>query len=166
MASETVIAYLDIETTGLSLLRDTITVVGIGVECRGTFKVDQAIHPHVNRQWISDSLRGVDTLYTYNGSCFDLPFITVRTGLDLTRYVRHRDLKFACWTKGLFGGLKAVERVLGIPRVQDIGGRDAVRLWNDYMAHSDNAALKTLLDYNKEDVVNLKALRERLSVGG
>jgi uncharacterized protein YprB with RNaseH-like and TPR domain len=38
------------------------------------------------------------------------------------------------------------------------------RLWWDYVNNNDTAALQTLLAYNREDVVNLKILREKLSV--
>jgi hypothetical protein len=40
----------------------------------------------------------------------------------------------------------------------------AVRLWWNYVNDKDEGALKTLLEYNREDVVNLKVLREKLGV--
>ena len=52
---------------------------------------------------------------------------------------------------------------LGIPRqLKGISGWDAVMLWWRYQYYDDRTALATLLQYNKEDVVNLKVLRERL----
>ena len=58
-----------------------------------------------------------------------------------------------------------VERILGIDRkLQGVDGYMAVQLWWKYVNNSDNRALRTLLDYNKEDVVNLKVLRQRLGV--
>ncbi len=41
-------------------------------------------------------------------------------------------------------------------------GYQAVILWWRYCRQGDQRALATLLEYNKEDVVNLKALKERL----
>ena len=62
-----------------------------------------------------------------------------------------------------FGGLKKVEKQLGIERqLPDIGGYDAVRLWWRYVNDSDATALATLIRYNREDVVNLKILKEIL----
>ena len=49
-------------------------------------------------------------------------------------------------------------------RLKDIDGFMAVRLWWDYVHDNDKAALKTLLEYNAEDVLNLKALRRKLGV--
>ncbi len=58
---------------------------------------------------------------------------------------------------------RAVEQRLGIKRkLKDINGYDAVWLWWQYRNEYDENALLTLLEYNKEDVINLKALKERL----
>jgi hypothetical protein len=70
---------------------------------------------------------------------------------------------YDCWRSNLYGGFKAVERQLNIPRrVQDIGGAEAVALWWRYQIDRDRKALSLLLEYNKEDVVNLIALRKKL----
>jgi uncharacterized protein YprB with RNaseH-like and TPR domain len=43
-----------------------------------------------------------------------------------------------------------------------IDGRVAVELWFRYKYFGDRESLTTLLDYNKEDVCNLKLLRQKL----
>ncbi|MCK9356551.1 MAG: ribonuclease H-like domain-containing protein [Dehalococcoidia bacterium] len=156
-------AYLDIETTGLSPFSDTITVVGVYRETPEGFILRQLVGHDVTRLNLTAVLDGVKHLYTYNGDRFDLVFIQSRLGLELKSLIEHTDLMRACWCKGLYGGFKAVERQLGIERtLQGVSGRDAVDLWWRYIRRGDNRALRTLLDYNREDVVNLKALRERL----
>ncbi len=156
-------AYLDIETTGLSPFSDAITVVGVYRETPDGFILRQLVGQDVTRPNLTAVLDGVKHLYTYNGDRFDLVFIQSRLGLELKSLIVHTDLMRACWCKGLYGGFKAVERQLGIERtLQDVSGRDAVDLWWRYIRRGDNRALRTLLDYNREDVVNLKALRERL----
>jgi uncharacterized protein YprB with RNaseH-like and TPR domain len=83
--------------------------------------------------------------------------------VNLARQFRHCDLMYHCWRRNLYGGLKAVERRLGIDRrVKDIGGYDAIRLWWKYVNDYDRDALTTLLEYNREDVVNLRTLKEKL----
>ena len=68
-----------------------------------------------------------------------------------------------CHEQGLYGGLKAVERKLGIPRnVMGVDGSEAVRLWWRYRDSFDLEALDRLLKYNREDVINLKTLKEKL----
>jgi hypothetical protein len=43
-----------------------------------------------------------------------------------------------------------------------MNGWDAVLLWQRYQHYGDQKALATLLEYNREDVMNLKVLRERV----
>ena len=58
----------------------------------------------------------------------------------------------------------AVERQLGIMReLTEIDGMEAVRLWWRYVNHTDQGALNTLLEYNKEDVLNLRVLKNMLT---
>jgi hypothetical protein len=72
---------------------------------------------------------------------------------------------YNCWKSNLYGGFKAVERQLGIERrLNEVNGYEAVLLWWRYVNDGDKDALSTLLEYNKEDVVNLKHLKERLGI--
>jgi len=41
-------------------------------------------------------------------------------------------------------------------------GQKAARLWWQYKNYHDQNALDKLLEYNKEDVMNLKVLRDKL----
>lgn len=156
-------AYLDIETTGLSLSIDEITVIGIYL-CNGDdTQFIQLVGRDISTHNILEALNGVQVIYTYNGSRFDLPFIHSRLGLNLAAQYNHCDLMYDCWRCNLYGGFKAVERQLGIDRkLADINGYEAIRLWWRYVDSFDLDALNTLLEYNKEDVVNLKILREKL----
>lgn len=156
-------AFLDIETTGLSPYCDDLTVVGIGV-CRGNrLKVTQMIGEDITSDSILRAMRGASVIYTYNGQRFDLPFIRQRIGLDLVESFEHHDLMFDCWARDLYGGLKAVERALGIQRrLSNIDGWEAIRLWRRYEGFGDEEALRLLLEYNWEDIANLKILKEVL----
>jgi len=156
-------AYLDIETTGLTFSASEITVVGIYL-CRGKeAEFIQFVGRDISAEGILETLEGINALYTYNGSRFDLPFIHSQYGINLAELFRHRDLMYDCWGKKLYGGLKGVERQLGLKRkLPDMNGYQAVRLWWKYVDSFDLDALNTLLEYNKEDVVNLKTLRDIL----
>jgi len=158
-------AYLDIETTGLSCQYADITVVGIYLVNGSESGLIQLVDKQATSGKILEALTGVNVLYTYNGSRFDLPFIYGSLGLDLNAIINHHDLMYDCWRCNLKGGFKAVEQQLGIPRqLQGVTGLDAVLLWQRYQYYGDQKALATLLKYNGEDVVNLKVLREMLGI--
>jgi len=156
-------AYLDIETTGLFPYLNDITVIGIYLVHDKVGRFVQLVGEQVTKGNLLQALKGVDRIYTYNGSRFDLPFIQCALDVDLINNFQHHDLMYDCWRNNLYGGLKAVEQQLGIDRrLKDINGYEAVRLWWKYQNERDRHALGTLLEYNKEDVLNLKTLREML----
>ena len=159
-------AYIDIETTGLSRRFADLTVVGIALEKNGQCRVVQLLEADLSDAKLLSALHGVDELYSYNGSRFDLPFIRAKLGVDLRKCFRHTDLMYDCWRNKLKGGLKVVERKLGINRrLKDVDGYVAVKLWYDYVNNHNQQALSTLLEYNREDIVNLQVLRQKLQVG-
>ena len=156
-------AYLDIETTGLSAESCEITVVGIYLCNEEDTSFIQLVGENITPESILAALEGVAVIYTYNGSRFDLPFIYDRLGIDLSELFEHRDLMYRCWQNNLYGGFKAVERQLGIRRrLTEVNGYEAIRLWWRYVNDYDEISLKQLLAYNKEDVLNLRILRDRL----
>jgi len=158
-------AYIDIETTGLSRYYADLTVVGIALEKGGQCRVIQLLEAGLSERRLLAALHGVDEIYSYNGSRFDLPFIRAKLGVDLRCCFKHTDLMYDCWRNNLKGGLKAVERQLGIDRrLKGVDGYMAVKLWYEYVNNRDRQALATLLEYNREDVVNLPVLRRKLNV--
>lgn len=156
-------AYLDIETTGLSASSDRITVAGVLVTRRNDERLVQLVGKEITADNLLEVLDGVNTIFTYNGRRFDLPFIRACLGLDLASEFGHRDLMYDCWRNNLYGGFKAVEQQLGIPRrLTSIGGFEAAMLWWKYVNEGNQSALELLLEYNKEDVMNLRLLRQKL----
>jgi uncharacterized protein YprB with RNaseH-like and TPR domain len=158
-------AYLDIETTGLSCSRADLTVIGLCLEWGRKREVIQWVGDRISAAPLIRHLKNVQVLHTYNGARFDLPFIKAELGIDLSDYVTHKDLMYECWRRNLYGGLKKVEKRLGINRrTKGIDGRMAVKLWYDYANNGSQSSLALLLEYNKEDIVNLAVLRRKLCV--
>lgn len=147
------IAYVDIETTGLSRWTSDITVIGI---YDGTVP-----HLYVNGKNLleaKEKLKEYDILVTFNGKQFDMPFIEHHFSYKYEAV--HLDLRYMLKEIGLQGGLKKIENQLGISRSDDLIGMDgfeAVRLWHQYLRGNQDA-LKKLLRYNQEDIINLKFL--------
>jgi hypothetical protein len=156
-------AYLDIETTGLSPDYHEITVVGIYLVEGSDTRFVQLVGEEITEESLFEVLEGVSTIFTYNGKRFDFPFIRDRLGLNLEAEFGHHDLMYDCWRNNLYGGFKDVEQQLGIPRrLTGIGGFEAVMLWWKYINEGDRTALELLLEYNREDVMNLTVLRQSL----
>jgi hypothetical protein len=149
-------AYLDIETTGPSRYYNEVTCIGLyDGTCLRNYVSGQ------NLEQFCEDIEGYDLLVTYNGKCFDVPFLRHRLHVRLD--VPHVDLLHACRSVGLKGGLKAVERQAGLHRAEELDGVDgwtAVLLWHEYEATGDQRALDTLIAYNLEDVINLRPLAQ------
>jgi len=147
------IAYLDIETTGLIAGQSTITVIGV-------YDGEQP-RVYVQGRDLSRFVEDVTTvtlLVTYNGKLFDLPYIRQELGIPLDQ--AHVDLRYPLAALGYKGGLKKIERTLGMERegaLSLLDGWCAVRLWQYYL-QGEEGALETLLRYNLEDVMHLPSL--------
>lgn len=150
------VAFLDLETTGLDFHGDQITTVVLydGEQIR-TYVYGQ------NLRDLARDLARYQLLVTYNGRCFDLPFIEAKfPGLRLDQ--AHIDLRYILAALGYRGGLKGCERHLGLRRpegLREVDGLMAVRLWHAHR-RGDRRALPALLRYNAEDTVNLRWLME------
>lgn len=148
--------YLDIESTGLSTVFDSVTVVGLYDGKRYTVFTQGDDLDEVQK-----ALQKYSVVVTFNGSGFDLRFLK-NTFPELILPPIHIDLRWISRRLGYTGGLKELERNLGIARkteVVEISGFDATVLWAKYL-RGDNAALENLIQYNTEDVVHLKAIME------
>ena len=151
-------AFVDIETTGLTAGCDKVTVIGL-------FDGDrfQAFVRGRNLDRFPGVAAQYALLVTYNGATFDLPFL--RSEFPRLRVRAHLDLRYPLKRLGCSGGLKEVEREVGIRRpagLRDLDGFDAVRLWHEYERGRRNA-LETLLEYTRLDVENLLPLANRVS---
>ncbi len=177
-------AYLDIETdyTGPYLAGDqrlfrdyrhhTITILGLRIVDQDSDRLVQWVGDDVSKARLLDVLEGTECLVTYNGRSipdergrtgFDLPVIAAQLGVELDRMFPHTDLVLLCWRRGLYGGLKKVEKTLGLTRT--LPGKDgewAMKTWRTYSESKDKALLDQLLLYNREDVTMLEKVEVAL----
>lgn len=147
------LAYLDIETTGLNSWGNYITTIAL-YDGRS---ISHYIHGHNLDEFMED-IGKYRVIITYNGKCFDVPFIESSMGIKMDHV--HIDLRYPLKSLGYRGGLKGCEKMLGIDRGDLVGidGYFAVLLWEDYRKKGNQRALETLLAYNVLDAVNLEAL--------
>jgi uncharacterized protein YprB with RNaseH-like and TPR domain len=150
--------FLDIETTGLSKSCD-ITVIGLydGINTKTMIK-------GINLDFLAlkKELQKYKLIVTFNGAAFDIPFIE-KIYPTLLPNIPNFDVKSITQRLGLKGGLKNIEKSLGIRRsdiVNKFYGGDALTLWRMYRATGDDYYLNLLVEYNEFDIINLKTVAE------
>jgi len=151
--------FLDIEASGLGE-KDIITMIGL-FDGINTKTMIRGINFDLN--CLKRELARYKLIVTFNGATFDIPFINKRY-LDLIPEIPHFDLRTACERVGLKGGLKNIEKQIGIKRnskiVEKMYGGDALALWRMHRATGDDYYLRLLVEYNEEDVINLKKIAD------
>jgi uncharacterized protein YprB with RNaseH-like and TPR domain/predicted nuclease with RNAse H fold len=146
--------FLDIETTGLSVVYDNITLVGwsVGAEY-GVF------YPGISDLELREKIASAKVIVTFNGTLFDLPFIR-RFFPDIRLPAAHVDLRFFSRRARFGGPQKDVEARIGVvrdPDLKDLDGREAVVLWHRY-CRGDLESLRRLIRYNHADIEGMKRI--------
>jgi uncharacterized protein YprB with RNaseH-like and TPR domain/predicted nuclease with RNAse H fold/dephospho-CoA kinase len=146
--------FLDIETTGLSLYYDQVTLVGWSIGNEYGVYISGS-----DNQRLRPALKRAKVIVTFNGTMFDLKFLD-KTFPELSIPPVHLDLRFFAKRVFLSGGQKAIEKEIGFVRendLKDMQGESAPVLWHQYR-RGDKAALRRLIEYNHADVEGMKAI--------
>lgn len=150
------VVFLDIETNGGCQGFEEITMIGIYDGQKAETFLNGS-----NLYEFEMAIASFDLLVTYNGASFDVPCIR-RSFPGITLPPAHIDLRPLLGKLGYRGGLKGIERQIGLvrdPSIAHMNGYDAVKLWCSYQA-GDITSLDLLRRYNRADTVNLKPLME------
>jgi len=160
------IALVDIETTGLTPGYDQITVIGLADGARS--RVFVAGKPQPGDEGLDAfcaAIKAYRLIVTFNGHKFDLPFIE-RHFRDQSFHFElpHLDVIYPARASGLSGGLKDMEKAVGIVRsddIKDMRGLEAIQLWGQWK-QGDLKAYQRLTTYCKADCVNLAAFTDSI----
>jgi uncharacterized protein YprB with RNaseH-like and TPR domain len=151
-------SFFDIETSGLEA--DSIVTL---ICC---YHDDRPLHflADENLDDFLDLLEQVKLLVSFNGASFDVPRVLDRFHIPHLPCA-HVDLRWLCHHAGWRGGLKKIERGLGLCRPPDLdglGGAEAVWMWQAWSEKRDERARRTLERYCAADTAMLKLLAGRL----
>jgi uncharacterized protein YprB with RNaseH-like and TPR domain len=160
------VALVDIETTGLTPGYDQITVIGLAdISSQRAFVAGRPQSGDEMLDAFRNAIRQYDLMVTFNGAGFDVPFIEKHFREANFRFEQpHIDLLPVSRSLGLGGGLKDIEKQLGIVRpaeIKDMRGTEAIQLWGAWK-QGDAAAYKKLTTYCKADCSNLREFAEHL----
>lgn len=150
--------FLDIEVTHVT---GELSVIGLYDGYRSKTMIAGY---NLDLDFLRKELSRYKVIVTYNGNTFDLPYL--RKKYDLIPDVLCIDLKVVCARLGFVGGLKQIEKELGIERkngiVSSIRGGDAAKLFRMWKGSGDSHYLKQLVEYNEEDTLNLQTIADKL----
>lgn len=166
--------FLDIETTGFSPARARLYLIGTAYLQDNDLVVEQFFAETASedeeRQLIYafDTLSGqFDTIVTFYGSKFDLPFLKERQNrLDIPsadlvynnkNYVdlyHHFHAYRHIFTLENFK-LKSLEQFIGIKRSDDCSGRELTQIYKEYIKNADDKSLRLLLAHNDNDLTGM-----------
>ena len=166
--------FFDIETTGLSADISAITLIGC---CDMDGNITQWFNEDgfSQKQILSDFLEFIkpyDTLITFNGKTFDLPFLAAKikefkfdasldafTHLDLYQILKP--------FKNLWGlkkfRQKDLEEYLGISRLDQLSGKKLIKTYQNYLEKGDNKDKDAVILHNREVLLGLLRIYSLMS---
>ena len=123
-----------------------------------------------NNAWNESALRhlfhNVKLIVTFNGSSCDIPLVKKYFPGLISEKILHWDLRHSCARLGMSGGLKEIEKQLSISRnnviVERLCNGDPFKLWRMYNGSGDPYYLDILVEYNREDTLNLETIADTI----
>lgn len=150
---------IDIEAS-----RGMITLIGIYQPRDGLMEHEYFLRGrNLTIEDIAPSFVGCKMIIAYNGISMDVPMIN-KFFPGLLPKVPLIDLYLWAKRLDLDTNLKVLEYTLGIDRMHEHSKRRfiASKLWQRYEKYHDEIALEKLIEYNKQDTINLYPLAEKL----
>lgn len=169
--------FFDIETTGFSSARTQVYLIGCASRRGSRLMIDQffAEQPSEESEVLTAFLQFIkdfDTLITFNGLGFDIPYLQGRYAyyLQPDPFAGYHNLDIYKETVKLKNLLrlpnykqKTIEAFLGIGREDAFGGGELINVYHSYVRRPDAEACRLLKLHNYEDVLDMPKLLPLLS---
>jgi hypothetical protein len=169
--------FLDLETCGLSnapvFLAGTMHWNGSDYVVRQYFARDYSEEPALVDE-LTRFLAGFETVITYNGKSYDVPFLGDRAALHhvpFARPARHLDLVHHArrrWS-GVLPNCRLVTvewHVRNVRRVGDVPGSEVPELYHDFVKYGAPHRLIPVFHHNLLDVITMDEILRALVQGG
>jgi len=146
--------FLDIETSGDQQCPEITLIICKHHGELYTYTAEQNLDEFLNL------LDDISMLVTFNGASFDVPQMENHFRIPM-RDIAHIDLRWVCYHNKMRGGLKEIERSIGLIRPQDLIGMDGAEadwLWRRWKESGNRNLLQRLTRYCAADVIALQHL--------
>jgi len=142
-----------------------ISLVGIYKPTEGQIISESFVKgQNLTRTNLKHAFKDCKLLITYNGLKFDVPKLQKDFPGTLPKKIPTFDIYIFSKLLGINTNLKVLETSLGIERHESVEGKRHVstRLWKRWSEKNDKKALDLLIEYNRQDVINMYPLAEKL----
>jgi uncharacterized protein YprB with RNaseH-like and TPR domain len=161
--------FLDIETTSTKGDTGQITAIGIIKDSRIEVKfVERPENEKEVLEWFKKELTNCDTIITWFGSGFDIPYLLSRAvinDIDLHEIMQIHSLDLCRFCQEHFSlakySLAEVAKSLGIKKNTEINWKDMLVLYIKAM-NGNKKAKETIIEHCKDDLDALKKIYEKL----
>ena len=172
--SNTTVAF-DIETTGFSKQSNFIYLIGFSYQikdelfCTQLLAQNRTDEPAI-LQYFFDACKQFDSLLTFNGDQFDIPFVVARGQNHHLSTQAFEEMK----RFDLYKALKKLKKILPLPstkqksfeeflqsdRLDEMDGGQLIKVYSDYEKIPSIEREELLLLHNYEDVLGLTKLQQ------
>ena len=169
--------FFDIETTGFSAARTSLYLIGCAARKENLLIVDQffaetpADESDVLHAFL-DYLQNFDTIITFNGIGFDIPYLTnkcqkYKIPEPFSAYEYVDIYKMISGFRFLFAlpnlKQKTVEQFIGLEREDAYNGGELIDVYKACQKNPDKKLISLLKQHNYEDVIDMPKLLSVLS---
>lgn len=169
--------FFDIETTGFSPKNTSLYLIGCvkrngSCLCLEQFFAESPTEEKLILNAFLDLLHTCDTIITYNGVGFDIPYLKAKCSqYQLTENLSEFEIidifKSVSKLKHILNlenyKQKSIEKFLHLTRDDSYTGRELIPIYQTYTKSLDESLLKLLLLHNYEDVLGMTDLLPMLS---
>ena len=174
------ICFVDIETTGLSNNYNSIYLIGILYfnKTNRLWTLVQLFAQNLNEESsileeFIKIIKGFDSIITYNGDTFDIPFINKRLEKFNLDYKLSKDLSFDMYRVVKDNRyylnlenlkLKTLEKSIGIHRDDIYSGKECIQFYKEYVATNNEEYRDRVLAHNYDDLFYMINLLKILDI--
>ena len=119
---------------------------------------------NLDKESLKDSFADCKLLITFNGTKYDVPEIMKQFPGVIDGKTAVLDLYLLAKNLDYGAGLKTLEKTFNISRSESVDNKRKIstKLWRKYEKKKNQRALNTLIEYNRQDTINLYPLAEKL----